>query len=115
MKDLLKKYGHENDGCMRAILEYFNVRKGEWVNKAPLSLMQFPYIEKGKRKCFSPETIGRKARLLAEVGLLDRKEEDGSAWYRWPYGGLFVKKYEYVPVVVDGVRMMREIVVTKAV
>lgn len=100
MKSLLRNSGHENDNCMIAILEYFSIRKGEWVNKAHLSLLQFPYTEKGRRKHFSPETIGRKARLLAELGLLERKEVDHIAHYAWPEGISVPEKpkpYVYVP------------------
>lgn len=112
---LLKKYGHEKDRCMAAILNYHSEHRGEWINKAALSLLQFTYVEKGARKHFSPETISRKARALAVLELLDRKEEGGTAWYRWPENGLTIQKFEYIPVIVNGYRMVRRVPVTETI
>ncbi len=86
MKALLKQYGAENDQCYVALLEWFNENRRR-VNSAELSLMQFQHFKKGQRVWvnFSPETIARKARQLAEWGLLDRgHDKSGFTHYSWP-------------------------------
>lgn len=84
IRSLLKKHGYENDNCMVNLLSYMHGHRGEWVNKAALTLLQFPYYEKGIKKFFAAETIGRKARKLAELNLLERKEEAHQTLYKWP-------------------------------
>ena len=73
MKSLLEPFGAENDACLLAILSWCSENHRR-VNSAELSLMGFRHFLKGRREwvAFSPETIARKARQLAEWGLLER-------------------------------------------
>lgn len=102
MKDLLAPFGKEGDNCMRSILQFLFAARGLWVNKAELSLQKFAYTEKGRTKFFSPETIGRKARNLAELGLLQRNEINHTAEYRWPESQTVAKQREIQIVERDG-------------
>jgi len=104
MKELLRKHGKEGDNCMINILTFMHGCKGNWVNKAELSLQKFTYMEGAKVKRFAPETISRKARDLAEMGLLQRNEINHTAEYRWPETQEVPRKKEVRIEIINGVR-----------
>lgn len=86
---LLKQFGGENDQCYVAILDWFSENRGRRVNSAELSLMGFKRLKKLQHVYvpFSPSCIERKARKLAEWGLLERGYDTSHhAWYSWPVG-----------------------------
>lgn len=113
MKDLLKPFGGENDQCYLAILEWCNANRRR-VNSTELSLMGFKRWKKGQRVwvAFSPSCIERKARKLAEWGLLERGYDTSHhAWYEWPVSQNPAPQAplnrEPVIVLVDGQRVAR--------
>jgi hypothetical protein len=87
MKNLLKPFGGENDQAYLVILTWFNENRDRRVNSAELSLMGFKRLKKAQHVyvSLSPETIARKARQLAEWGLLDKGYDTSHhTWFSWP-------------------------------
>ncbi len=84
MKEELKKIGHGNDQAMIKIMEFFQTA-GRSVNKNELTLIGFKKYRKAQRDYvpFATETIGRKARLLAELGLLKATYKNGYTYYSY--------------------------------
>lgn len=83
MKELLAKHGKDKDQCMFSILMFLERAQGNWVNKAELSLQKFVYKKRARFVDFAPETICRKARALADLGLIERREVEHTAEYRF--------------------------------
>lgn len=117
-KQLLKKFGAENDQCCEAILEWF-IENNRRVNGAELSLKQFRYFKPRQRIWvhFSPETVARKARLLRSWGLLnDGKDTLGHVWYELASQANVEasSRFEFVPVLDEFGRAvaMRQVLVT---
>lgn len=80
----LKELGLHNDQCYVAILNWFAENPNRRVNSTELSLMGFKRYKKGQRVWvnFSPSCVERKARKLAELGLLERGYDTSHhAWY----------------------------------
>lgn len=99
MKNLLKPFNAENDQAHVAILTWFADNQDRRVNTAELSLMGFRHFKKGQRVWvpFSPETIARKARQLAQWGLLEKGHDTSHhTWYRWASTNMIreAKKFE---------------------
>lgn len=111
MKHLLKPHSLEDDNCMVAILEWLDGRGR--INKAELVLQKFRYWKKGRREwcTFSAETIGRKARKLAELGIIERHESNHQTWYALPSEARIEPKkpVQMEMVEINGVRMMRSV------
>ncbi len=82
--DELKKIG--NDGCYRAIMNWLEENPG-WCNEDALGTKGFRYLLKGKRQYvnYSPQTVGRKARALYQMGFIEKGHDDrGHTRYRLP-------------------------------
>lgn len=81
----LKTLGLENDQAHLRILEFFSeTTPGRRVNSTELSLMGFRRWKKMAREWvrFSPSCIERKARKLAELGILERGYDTSHhAWF----------------------------------
>lgn len=71
--DTLKKEGHEKDLCMKAIMEYF-IANPQRIHKDDLARIPFKgwRARQGKWTHFSVDTVLRKTRKLAEIGLLSK-------------------------------------------
>ena len=109
MHDLLKQFGAENDQAHQRIVEFFMDSPKRRVNSAELSLMGFKRWKKGQRiwVAFSPSCIERKARKLAEWGVLNKGyDSSGHAWYEY-VGKEPAKPREMSSNIKDGVRTMR--------
>lgn len=59
------------------LARYLQTHPGVWVHKHDLA-------KKGESVGYMQETVGRRLRELAEEGILEVKEENGSVWYRAP-------------------------------
>ena len=99
-KQVLKNKGHSNDQAFSEIMKFFEERgsNGSAINKNELTLMGFKRFRKARRDYvkFSTETIGRKARTLAEIGLLTRIQgDDGYTYYKYHGENKQEKKVEY--------------------
>lgn len=84
----------------KSLVNWLQNNEGKW-NKAALVSKEWKYHNSYKR--YSPETVGRTLRTLAEEGVIGREEVKGQTWY-W---GTKPKKIEYERVMVDGVAVMR--------
>lgn len=98
---LLEPFGKSKDRCMLAILTFLQRAQGNWVNKAELSLQKFTYKKRSRFADFAAETITRKARDLAELGLIERREVDHTAEYR--FAGVVPLQKIRVAIIEEGV------------
>jgi len=106
-KQVLKNKGHSNDQALSEIMKFFEVCN-RTVNKNELTLMGFKRFRKSRRDYvkFSTETIGRKARTLAELGLLTRIQgDDGYTYYKYHGENKQEKKVEYFIRDINGNRI----------
>lgn len=112
---ILKEKGHERDMCMRAIIEHFlSTPIGTVIHKdtvARLPLKQWN-ARKNMWVSFTVDTVCRKARALAEMGILQKDNLGTRRSTRyWLAGGINPTKkvVEYVMVERDGVRYARPV------
>lgn len=97
---LLSPFGGQNDQAYQSILTWCESNRRK-VNSNELSLLGFKRWSAGRRVWvpFSAETIARKARKLAEWGLLDRgHDSQGHTWYCWPDGKTTSESVQKIPV-----------------
>ncbi len=96
-KQTIAEHGHANDMALISIMNFFETCERK-VNKNELTLMGFKRFRKAQRDYvkFSTETIGRKARLLAEIGILKvSRNESGHTFYSYEGTGNPVEKQKY--------------------
>lgn len=79
----------------RILTDWLNVNEGQW-NKAALVSMVWKYPD--SYKSYSPETVGRKLRIIAEEGLVSSEIRNGQTWY-W---GQKPKQWRYDEVEIGG-------------